>query len=168
MRRSTIVLVFWLVLGAAINLSIAWGCVLCNVQFGLSDVTSIHASSIVLGTNGQPTFVDFRAQRELSAGLPWRSLSLRASTTVVPGPTPLPALPTLAGLNALPFRPVWPGFAANTLCYAAILWLIFSGRLSLRRLLRSKRGLCPECAYPRGHSALCPECGRAYAQGAVT
>ncbi len=60
----------------------------------------------------------------------------------------------------LPLRPVWPGFAINTLFYAAILWLLIPGPFVLRRLIRQRRGLCPKCAYPMGESAVCTECGR--------
>jgi len=57
----------------------------------------------------------------------------------------------------LPLRPVWPGFAINTLLYAALLWLPFV----VRRWVRVRRGLCPKCAYPMGESAVCSECGKA-------
>jgi len=60
----------------------------------------------------------------------------------------------------LPLRPIWPGFAVNTLSYAAILWLLICGPFVLRRLVRRRRGLCPACAYPMGDSATCTECGR--------
>jgi hypothetical protein len=61
--------------------------------------------------------------------------------------------------SLLPFRPLWPGFAINTLFYAAILWLLFAAPFALRRWRRIKRGLCPACAYPVGASDLCTECG---------
>jgi hypothetical protein len=59
----------------------------------------------------------------------------------------------------LPLRPIWPGFAINTLFYAAILWLLFAAPFALRRRRRIKRGLCPKCAYPVGDSAVCTEWG---------
>lgn len=61
----------------------------------------------------------------------------------------------------LPFGAIWPGFATNTLFYAAILWLLFAAPFALRRRLRLKRGLCSACAYPIGESVTCTECGRA-------
>ena len=67
-------------------------------------------------------------------------------------------------MRALPLRPLWPGFAINTIFYAAILWLPVAGLGALRRRRRIKRGLCPACAYDlrgRGTQSLtCPECGR--------
>ena len=64
------------------------------------------------------------------------------------------------GVEFLPIRPLWPGFAVNTLFYAAVLWLLIPGPFVLRRVIRVKRGLCPACAYPMGESAVCSECGK--------
>ena len=64
------------------------------------------------------------------------------------------------GYKRLPIRPVWPGFAFNTLFYAAVLWLLIPGPFALRRLIRRRRGLCPGCGYPVGESDVCSECGR--------
>ena len=65
--------------------------------------------------------------------------------------------PFWADSRVLPLRPLWPGFAVNTLFYAALLWSPFV----LRRFIRVRRGLCPACAYPRGESDVCSECGKA-------
>lgn len=62
----------------------------------------------------------------------------------------------------LPLRPIWPGFAINTIFYAAFLWLLFAASGYVRRRFirgRIKRGLCPACAYPVGSSEVCTECG---------
>ncbi len=59
----------------------------------------------------------------------------------------------------IPLRPIWPGFAVNTIFYATILWLLIAAPFALRRFLRLRRGLCPKCAYPTGESAVCTECG---------
>jgi hypothetical protein len=59
----------------------------------------------------------------------------------------------------IPIRPIWPGFAINTIFYAAILWLLFAAPPTIRRWRRIKRGLCPACAYPIGSSDKCTECG---------
>lgn len=60
----------------------------------------------------------------------------------------------------LPLRPLWPGFAINTLFYTVILWGLFAAPLALRRRIRISRGLCPACAYPIGESPVCTECGQ--------
>ena len=63
--------------------------------------------------------------------------------------------------RALPLRPIWPGFAVNTIFYATLLWLFIFAAYALRRRARRKRGLCVACGYdlrgnlPQG----CPECG---------
>ena len=63
--------------------------------------------------------------------------------------------------RALPIVPIWRGFLANTMLYAALLWLLFFAPFTLRRHLRARRGLCPACAYPVGELSVCSECGRA-------
>ena len=65
------------------------------------------------------------------------------------------------GPRVLPLYPIGTGFVVNTLFYAAILSLLFTGPFVLRRFIRRRRGLCVQCAYDlRGakHEA-CPECG---------
>ena len=73
-----------------------------------------------------------------------------------------PARRFLANPRVLPLRPIWPGFTANTLFYAAVLWLLIPGPFVLRRVIRLRRGLCPACGYDLGHAEHegCPECGR--------
>lgn len=43
-------------------------------------------------------------------------------------------------LRLLPLRPLWFGFAANTIFYAAMLWLVLSAPLAARRLVGARRG----------------------------
>ena len=58
-------------------------------------------------------------------------------------------------------RPIWSGFAADSILYAALLWIAFCGPFVLRRHLPIKRGRCPKCGYDlRGDlESGCPECG---------
>ena len=67
----------------------------------------------------------------------------------------------------LPLKPIWPGFAIDTIFYAAILWSLIPGPFALRRFLRVRRGLCPKCAYPMGESGVCSECGNQLRKHAV-
>ena len=55
----------------------------------------------------------------------------------------------------LPLAIIVPGFAANTLFYAA--------PFATRRLIRRKRGHCIKCGYDIRHADhdACPECGAA-------
>ena len=64
-------------------------------------------------------------------------------------------------INFIPYRPLWPGFAINTIIYATILWLLTLGPFTARRMIRSKRGRCIKCGYDlRGNIENgCPECG---------
>ncbi len=70
-------------------------------------------------------------------------------------------IPRAVRFLRLNLRPIIPGFAVNTLFYAAILWLLIAGPFALRRFLRVRRGRCPKCAYPAGESSVCSECGKA-------
>jgi hypothetical protein len=63
-------------------------------------------------------------------------------------------------LGGLPLKAIWPGFAINTIFYAAILWLLFAAPGFVRRRIRARRRQCPACAYPVGTSNICTECGR--------
>ena len=72
---------------------------------------------------------------------------------------PYDLLYLLSGFGELPLRPLWPGFAINTIFYATFLWLLTCLAIAVRRSLRLRRGLCPKCAYPMGGSAVCTECG---------
>jgi hypothetical protein len=65
-----------------------------------------------------------------------------------------------------PARPIWPGFAINTIFYAAILWLLWIARRTpgkIRRFIRVRRGRCPACGYQiaEGVGPRCSECGHA-------
>ena len=65
------------------------------------------------------------------------------------------------GLWRFPTILILPGFAINTVLFAAILWLLIPDPFTLRRLSRQRRGLCPACGYDLRHAEhkACPECG---------
>ena len=43
---------------------------------------------------------------------------------------------------------LWPGFAINTISYAAIVWILFTvPGVAVRRRVRRKRGQCAACGY---------------------
>ena len=73
----------------------------------------------------------------------------------------LPGSDFVSRPGVLPLRPIWPGFAVNTIFYAVFLWLLSYSALVLRRFIRVKRGHCTACAYPIGESDVCSECGKA-------
>lgn len=60
----------------------------------------------------------------------------------------------------IPLRPIWPGFAVNTLLYAVCFSLMLRFCPSAIRRARLRKSQCPSCRYPIGVSPLCTECGR--------
>ncbi len=65
-------------------------------------------------------------------------------------------------MGCIPLRPIFPGFAINTVFYTVIVWILWSSPFTARRIIRRKRGHCIKCGYDlRGHSGgeACPECG---------
>ncbi len=61
----------------------------------------------------------------------------------------------------VPLRPLWLGFAVNTLFFAIVAASVWTPIVALRRYFRCRRGQCPACGYPVGVSGVCTECGRA-------
>ncbi len=62
----------------------------------------------------------------------------------------------------LGIRPVWPGFALNTIFYAALAWGLWQVPLAIRLGRRRRKGLCVRCGYDLkglATGATCPECG---------
>ncbi len=92
--------------------------------------------------------------RSFQAG--WPMLSMTGDVTGNPFAAP-PGEPYVARLD----HPILPGFIINTLFYALLLWLLLFAPGNAPRLLRRRRGLCEECAYPIGVNPVCTECGAA-------
>ena len=61
----------------------------------------------------------------------------------------------------LPLHPIWPGFAINTVFYAALLWIVTLGPGTARWIIRRKQRRCINCGYDLRHADhnACPECG---------
>ncbi len=215
MKRRLLII---LLLGAVVNVAVAWGCAAWvdvlspDWEYGsrylpsageqlsvrrwkragatLISVTRERRESGSRGPTPEqlyPTWIDSKVSDEYASGLArfntrwldgrgWPRLSMWCELEVRPGtklqvthirggkeislpPHNLHVHPLLRGI-ALPLLAIWPGFALNTLFYAAILWLLLiPGPFALRRFLRLRRGLCPKCAYPIGDSFVCTECG---------
>ena len=58
-----------------------------------------------------------------------------------------------------PAKPAWPGFAVNSIFYAAILGVVYMGILRFIRKRRTMKNCCRNCGYPIGSSPVCTECG---------
>ncbi len=103
----------------------------------------------------------------VSSGWPARSMSGETWDAWVPGQPQPPEWSNRLAMfvgewpGLMPLRPIWLGFAVNTVFYAALLWPLISGPFALRRHIRRKRSLCVACGYDlRGNlSQGCPECG---------
>ena len=194
MKRPLLIIAIFLLLGAVVNVAVAWGCAWwprSGTDIWSEDQKVLPSSRDVGWWNKHvfPLFdadiddrwdcrdlgVEMRVfygidsnQRTVSAihalsGWPARSMSGETWDAFVPGQRPKWSnrRAMFVGRGFIPLRPIWPGFAVNTLFYATILWLLIAGPFALRRFLRVRRGLCPKCAYPMGESYVCTECGRA-------
>ena len=69
--------------------------------------------------------------------------------------------PNIFRVNRFPLEPIWLGFTADTLFYAAILGGLVLALGRARTRLRLRRGLCPACGYDLAGNTtgVCPECG---------
>ena len=140
MKRRALFILLLLVAGAIVNVAVAWGCVRFDIDLGRTYVLVSEwfrdSQGNVTGVGSVP-FLD-------NAGLPLRAFESDGHEWYM--------------------RPIWPGFAINTVFYAGILWMLFAGPFALRRRSRRRRGLCVKCGYDLRGSVdanACPECGTA-------
>jgi hypothetical protein len=126
--------------------------------------TGFHFMRVVHRNEGESS-----TEAELKVGWPLLSMLVlmdRGSNGIPIDPRTLTTtqdeVSFVLGTRFLPLRPIWPGFAMNSIFYAAILWGLLLGPGMVKRTLRRRRGLCPACAYPTwggGTSPVCTECG---------
>jgi len=129
----------WGAAGAAVNVAVAWGCELSSAVPSATapNGDALHRLGRTLRLDVHESYDEQGNLRSMSAwpaswkaGLPCRSLYRR----FLYGRTE--AIPLSFGLKsdlgiddpyaALPLRPLWPGFAINTLFYAGVLWMLFA------------------------------------------
>jgi hypothetical protein len=108
--------------------------------------------------------------REIGAGWPvisWHGAtnSELGASRVGSGLLRLPIEDRFGYKVEVPCWPVWPGFAINTIFYAAMLWLLWVAPGKIRRVIRIRGHRCPECGYQiapgGGIGPVCSECGAA-------
>jgi hypothetical protein len=190
-RRATKLILF-LLLGAIINVAVAWACATmihphdghadlwtasppwvnarCTIRaFGRTRVSQWQEEGrrVAVDYAGIP-ILGLKCENErdpiiIVDDINWTALPGNPNANISGG-IQLGSFSKIIGMGptwrALPLIPIWPGFAINTIFYAAILWLLFAAPGLIRRRRRIKRGLCPACAYPVGDSAVCTECGK--------
>lgn len=189
-HRARVIFVF-LLLGAIVNVAVAWG--LAIAGSGVGNLAASSARKAETDFWGYPeawphehdfrylgfTATELRLPREekrtdggwhaafrIEAGLPLQSLGGVVRGRSQHGqrkPSQHDAILTVPGDTTwlLPYGVNWPRFVANTLFHAALLGLMIFGPLTARATLRRKRRLCVACAYPIGISPVCTECGTA-------
>jgi hypothetical protein len=184
LKRRAFKLLMFLIAGAIVNVAVAWCCAYIGPYQSVVAAPSIEDhrwwnACIPSGFPFNPEL--FSRARKIGAeiisfGIPadssrWHGSRFRAGlpcltvegSVFVDNETNVwnsRGLLQLQIKNPIPFGPFWPGFAINTVVYAVVLWMVFALPAVLRRKRRTKRGLCPQCAYPVGESSRCPECGQ--------
>ncbi len=193
MKRCLTKLVVFLLLGAIVNVAVAWGCAkwsnwletiiwletpvtmsspaawqLDNVPKSWPDKPAYAAT----GGNGWKLLTDqvwtlddkVFMLSEMRFGVPAKSFAyyrLLAQSSSTYWSEYRYANQRFGGNYPLPLHPIWPGFAIDTIFYAALTWILWSSPFAARRMIRRRRGHCIKCGYDlRGDfSAGCPECG---------
>ncbi len=191
MKRATIRIVLFLLLGAIINVAVAWGCVVAvpialrpaeiTIQEMSADYQQVQCIQRTFGRTREtwgeryalPVVIDtgspFGQRPAVSSwertGWPMRALFCSTSAHELAyttdagevlaagseGPidqgiklsperfavstSPVP----VSTWRALPLRPIWPGFAVNTIIYAALACLFSAGVYQTRRYMQRKR-----------------------------
>lgn len=189
-KRAVFKLLVFLLLGAAVNVAVAWLFV-WNDWFGrplLLGMESAEADAnwnrctppdwprvgttfafrcksfgtTIEGCSYQKNSTDEWSYTEWRIGLPLRSMSLRFLSDNA-GNDKAEGVWRVRGVE-LPTIPLALGFAFNTLTYAAPIGFAWTVAVAQLRRVRRRRRIaadrCPSCGYPVGASLLCTECGK--------
>lgn len=192
MKRATVRIVLFLLLGAIINVAVAWGCVVAvpialrpaeiTIRELSADYQQVQCIQRAFGRTRETWGERYALPVVIDSGSPfgqrpavgswertgWPMRALYCSTSAhelaytIDGGEVL-AAGSEGGIDegielsperfvvststlrvstwrALPLRPIWPGFGVNTIIYAALAWLFFSGLFQARRFIRRKSG----------------------------
>jgi hypothetical protein len=157
--RVILLALAFLLIGAAVNVGVAW-------ILGAAETESRQIKRIVVVLTGRPDPASIERSpvpRQIHVGRSgWPVASLIWEEWLPPIESPWREGVQVAAGTVIPLRPVWPGFALNTLLYGGLAAGLWNAPGFGRRTVRSRRGLCPRCGYPRAGLAegtACPECG---------
>ena len=175
MPRRVLLIALWLLIGAVVNVAIAWGLVMLPIPtsmplpdeilhggwWGRSSPSppSPFTFSLFSSRGGEwwvsHESVESRQSEEVTkqlivrVGVPMQSMQWWAtgsSVADVHGAWKVPS--TRSGTSAyLPLVPAIPGFALNTCFYALLAWSLIRAPLALRRWRRRRAGWCIACGY---------------------
>ncbi len=186
MRRRIFIVAIFLLAGAVVNVAVAWGCA-CFYYSRWPLGASAQTRSLTVERAKEIAVDRFPGLETLddpieADGLGWHAVILGVHDRGAWGVSCGWPFLALAGEEerfrpaevetrwilylsnkrfVVPLRPLWRGFAVNSIFYAALMWLPICGPFLVRSWVRVRRGLCPKCAYPMGESAVCTECGKA-------
>lgn len=205
MRRFFLKLLLFTLVGAAVNIAIAWGSHWIRPQTNMassSTLPALYSDQQIQAMTRQEVedawaqisrerhharsdhvrserlkhefetakdhvlFLMGRTTRTESfvCGWPFRSFTCTAtanSTGATTGPVDQGLRLSISNVTLIvPHGPMWRGLLLNTIFYALVSWFIVIIAGSLRRRLRTRRNLCPACAYPVGNNSICTECGK--------
>ena len=165
-----------LLLGAIVNVAVAWGCAFWSAASGVSplldgdDVSSVWhewalphwpeppafegvidvgSMGVTGGMASGVSAIDIEAGVETSVLWSYYGLPWRSMRCIIWIEDFLPVRESRLVMNgrSYPLRPIWPGFAFNTAFYAALIWMCIAVPAELRRKRRRSHGLCVKCAY---------------------
>jgi hypothetical protein len=167
-----------LLIGALVNIGVAWWCCFEVHQNGCSNYAAgtqySHGTTRWFGFEHAYSFkLPSQTRYDFHVRSGWPLVSLESWTQV--DFTTLPAAsnvrngielephrgtwPSILFPRLLPLSPTWPEFAINSVLYGAVLATLIAIPLAIRRARRVEPGTCPKCAYPIGTSEICTECG---------
>jgi hypothetical protein len=152
--RMIFKLLLFLLAGAIINVTVAWGCALW--WRGGPGVSTCCVGRMIDNGTSMARLTLLQAD---DAGLPMRAFAWKPLP--IPYSTTINEIANSKGQGRLPLRAIFPGFAINTIFYAVILWVLIATPGALSRKRRLRRGQCASCGYSlrENRSNVCPECG---------
>ena len=186
-RRRLLTVAIFLLLGAVVNVAVAWGCAMWSSGAGRSCGPPTEGDLAWWRQHGPPGFSE-----EPSGVMDVSGFGVSQSLMWIPAHAKFVSrtrtgwpIRSMEGARwydrsnrrgfdqriaflpqwlpkdriFVPLRPLLSGTAANTAVYSVLLWLVFLAFIRMKRRWRTQRGRCIACGYPLGTSPVCTECG---------